>query len=206
MLFALLVLPLGTWLSSIGSPAMYFSYDLPPGQLLYALAKLIGMYAFVLIWLQVMLGLLKGDPALRRFMPPLTTTRHRMLGIVTLLTAWTHFLLFFSAVSVRNGEFAYSLLLPAFDNGIYFIAVSLGWFAVITMTLVAITGLLRRRSGGIWAFAHRLSIAVFAVALIHAQMIGSEAKSGLWFALHLCFAGAVLVALARRFTLRPQPR
>jgi hypothetical protein len=54
------------------------------------------------------------------------------------------------------------------------------------------------RTGGIWSLAHRLSLGVFCVGLVHAQMIGSEAKTTLWFALQLGLAAAVLVALFRR--------
>jgi len=97
---------------------------------------------------------------------------------------------------------AYDLLLPEFNKGIYFFAVSLGWFAVVGMTLVAIAGILRNKINGIWILAHRLSFGVFLMALVHAQMIGSEAKNGLWFVTHLCLAGAVIAALVRRFTSR----
>jgi predicted ferric reductase len=124
------------------------------------------------------------------------------LGIATLLTAWAHFLLFVTAVSLRKDTIAYDLLLPEFGKGIYFIAVSLGWFAVIGLTLVALAGLLRSKSGGIWKHAHRLSLVVFLLALVHAQMIGSEARGGTWFIVHLLFAGAVLTALIRRFVLQ----
>ena len=82
-----------------------------------------------------------------------------------------------------------------------FFGVSLGWFALVGMTLVAVAGMLRNKTQGIWVLAHRLSLAVFIVALVHAQMIGSEAKGGVWFFVHLLFAGAVLVALIRRVVL-----
>ena len=198
---AILFLPSVTWLVALGNPVTYFHFDLPPGQVPYILAKLVGLYVFVLLWLQVMLGLLQGDPLTRGLVVSWSIDRHRLLGITTLLAAWAHFLLFFSAVSLRKDTIAYDLLLPELDKGIYFVAVSLGWFALAGLNLVALTGLLRRRSGGLWALAHRLSLAVFAVALVHAQMIGSEAKGILWFAVHLCFAALVFLALFRRFVL-----
>lgn len=202
---AVLFLPPVSWLAALGNPITYFHFDLPPGQLPYILAKLAGLYVLVLLWLQVMFALLKGDPWARYLLPRWTVSKHRLLGITTLLAAWTHFLLFFTAVSLRKDAIAYAMLLPEFGKGIYFVAVSLGWFALIGMNLVAFTGLLRRRTGGIWALAHRLSLGVFLVALVHAQMIGSEAKGVLWFAVHLCFAALVLLALTRRFVLRVRP-
>ena len=156
---------------------------------MYILAKLAGMYAFILLWLQVMVALLKHDQLFGYLVPRWSPGRHRLLGIMTLLTAWTHFLCFFSAVSIRKDTIAYDLLMPEFEKGIYFFAVSLGWFALAGLTLVALTGLLRAKSQGIWVLAHRLSMAVFFVALVHAQMIGSETKSTLWFMIHLFHAG-----------------
>ncbi len=171
---------------------------------MYVLAKLAGLYAFVLLWVQVMFGLLKNDSLSRYLLPQWSMGKHRLLGIATLLTAWAHFLMFFAAVSLRKDTIAYDLLLPEFGKGIYFIAVSLGWFALIGMTLVAIAGTLRNKTHGIWVLAHRLSLAVFLMALIHAQMIGSEAKGGIWFSVHFLFASTVLVALIRKFALRTQ--
>jgi len=88
-----------------------------------------------------------------------------------------------------------------FGKGIYFIAASLGWLPLVGMTLVAVAGMLRNKTQGIWVLAHRLSLVVVLLALVHAQMIGSEVKGGIWFFVHLLFAGAVLVALIRRFVL-----
>jgi len=202
VLVAVLALPLITWIASLGNPITYFHFDLPPGQVMYILAKLAGLYVFVLLWLQVMFGLLKGDPWGRFLLLHWTVSQHRLLGITTLLAAWAHYLLFFTAVSLRKDAIGYDLLLPQFSNGIYLIAVSLGWLALVGLNLVALTGLLRARTGGLWSLAHRLSLAVFVVALIHAQMIGSEAKSGFWFTVHLLFAVTVLLALIRRFMPR----
>ena len=60
ILTTVMVLPLFTWLASIGSPMTYFHYDLPPGQIMYILAKLAGLYAFAMLWLQIMFALLKN--------------------------------------------------------------------------------------------------------------------------------------------------
>ena len=164
-------------------------------------ADLVIAYAFVLLWLQVMFGLLKHDPFSEYLLPQWSMGKHRLLGIATLLTAWAHFLLFVAAVSLRKDTIAYDLLLPEFGKGIYFIAVSLGWFALVGMTVVAVAGMLRNKTHGIWVLAHRFSLVVVLLALVHAQMIGSEAKGGVWFFVHLLFAGAVLVALIRKFVL-----
>ena len=195
-----LALPLLSWLTAIGNPFAYFRYELPPGQVLYILAKLAGMYAFVLLWFQAMMALLKRDRLSGYLVPEWTLDRHRVLGIATILTAWTHFLCFFSAVSIRKETVASDLLLPQFQEGIYSFAVSLGWIALVGLTVVALTGLLRGRRQGIWALAHRLSMLVFLLAFFHAQMIGSETKTGLWLFVHLLFLATLLLAIARRVT------
>jgi hypothetical protein len=71
----------------------------------------------------------------------------------------------------------------------------------VQLRLVALTGILRNRTQGIWVLAHRLALGVFIVGLVHAQMIGSEARGGIWFFVHVLFASAVLAALIRRFAL-----
>jgi len=149
-----------------------------------------------------MLGLLKGDPWARYLLPPWTINVHRFLGVMTLMMAWAHFLLFFTAVSLRKDAIAYDLLLPELNKGYYFIGVSLGWFALVSLNLVALAGILRNRTGGIWTRIHRLSLAVFLATLVHAQMIGSEAKGGLWMTVQLPLAALLILALARRL-VRP---
>ena len=74
---AMMLAPVLIWYRQAGDPGIYFSPAAPPGQLLYVLSKLAGMYALLLATLQLLLGFMKG--------PGLTTVstlrrRHALIG------------------------------------------------------------------------------------------------------------------------------
>lgn len=54
---------LAVWLTSVGNPLDYLRYELPPGQALYILSKLLGLVALALLWLQCLTALAQRSPA-----------------------------------------------------------------------------------------------------------------------------------------------
>jgi hypothetical protein len=198
LLIALLMAPFITWSGALGNSNTYFQEHLPPGQAFYSLSKLMGLYAIVLLWLQLMYGLLKANAVSLYGLPRWSVNWHRLFGLLTLLTAVIHFLFFFTAASIRTGSLAVHLLVPNFSNGFYTTAVSLGWFALVGLLVVAMIGLLRSKMQGVWLWAHRLSYAVIVLALIHGQLVGSEAQSTAWFYLMLLFGLSVAISLLAR--------
>jgi len=198
LLAVLFVLPLGSWLAALGNPVAYFQYELPPGQVLYILSKLLGLYAILLLWLQLMYGLLKNDALLRAVIPRWSISIHRLLGLSTLLMTSLHFVVFFIATSIRKGAVAVQLLVPDFGNGYYSTTVSLGWLALVGLWVVAVAGIARARGGHGWIGVHRLAIAVGLLALTHSLLVGSETKTTLWLIIYFFFGVTILGGVFRR--------
>ena len=198
LLAALLILPLGAWLAALGNPVAYFQYEMPPGQVLYIVSKLLGLYAIVLFWLQLMYGLLKNDVLLRSVLPQWSISTHRLLGLSTLLMTSLHFVVFFMATSLRKGSAALQLLLPDFGSGYFSTTVSLGWLALVGLWVVAIAGIARARGGRGWIGVHRIAIAVGFLAMAHSLLVGSETKTGLWLGIYFFFGVTILGGLFRR--------
>jgi hypothetical protein len=172
--FAIMLAPALIWYRQAGDPGIYFSPAAPPGQLLYVLSKLAGMYALLLATLQLMLGFMNGlglttVSMLRRL--------HALIGAGVVLLAVAHAVLFFSAVSLRQGYPAWGLLVPDFRD-FYHSHLSLGLFALVLLLAVMLTGIVRR--GGrsrIARHLHRGYVAVISLGYLHALAIGSESQS-----------------------------
>ena len=108
--------PLIAWMASVNGAMSYFRLNgLPPGQQLYLVAKLSGLFAFFLFWLQCMLALARYAPMLPDF--PVSDFRlHRRLGGATALLMLAHVALFIVAASLRTGHAAWDLLVPNLDR------------------------------------------------------------------------------------------
>lgn len=163
--------------------------DAPKGQLIYISSKLFALCAFLLLWLQLIMGLLQR----------VSKRVHVFIGIVLITFVIMHISLFIMAVSVRSGEFAYQILLPSFFSGYYKSALSIGVLALIFMLVSVTAGILRKRITIRWRIGHRFVLIMFALVVAHSLMIGSEMQSGLF--LYLLYfsifslASAVLLKL-----------
>jgi predicted ferric reductase len=167
------------FLASTGDLGLYFREPVPPGQFLYVLAKVTGLYAITLIWVQLMLGALR--PWLEAaFSPGALARLHLRLGPLALLLVLAHALLFASAVSLRSqGHFPWTLFVPQLTGPYYPRRVSLGVMALFLLFTAAAGAALRRRRGfrAVWRKLHVLNYAVFALALLHSFSIGSETRT-----------------------------
>ena len=176
LLLALFLVPGATYFHMLGDITVYFNYTVPDGQLLYILSKLIGLYAFFLLWVQILYGILHTQ-LFPTFM--LGTTRfHQNMGVVIVMLLALHIVLFVTAVSVRNGYFAYQLLLPNF-NGYYFKMVSLGIFGGLMISVAVIIAWFRRKIKKHWRAFHWLVLLAFIMIFFHSYLIGSETRTGL---------------------------
>jgi DMSO/TMAO reductase YedYZ heme-binding membrane subunit len=204
VMIAALVLPGVTWWSSIDAPARYLAAGVPPGQLLYVLAKLAGLYAMALLWLQVLYGLLRETawavPA-RRW----TVAAHRNLGITVAMLAVLHAGLFITGVSMRAGHFAAGLLVPNFGGAYYASTVSLGVTAAWLLIAVILAAALRRREGLQWVWVHRLGLPALALVFFHSLLVGSESRLGAMPYLYGIMGVVFCAALIYRFGPRRRP-
>ena len=177
--FILLALIPGiTFLSTTGDISVYFSSPVLDGQFLYIVSKLVGLYAMFLLWLQVMLGLL-GKQVLSRLGLDFKPAFHASLGLTVVGLLLAHITLFVIAASIRNGNFAYQLLLPNLFGHYYPMIVSLGliaaWLILVALLFVA----LRTRFQFLWKWGHRLTLPAFFLVFFHSYLIGSETRAGL---------------------------
>lgn len=191
-------IPLLAWWQSVGDLRVYIDYQTPPGQLLYVLSKLAGLYALFLGWLQILFVLLKHSVAGglgRRW----SLAFHRALGLTVLGCMTLHALLFITAASLRTGHVAFGLLAPNF-SGFYAIAVTLGLFGLYGMIIVALAGLLRAAGYSRAIGWHYAAIPVFVCAYLHSLLIGTETRASLLLALYTLMGVTLLAACMHRLS------
>jgi predicted ferric reductase len=205
----LLMVPVQTWLLLGGDFSEYLNHETPPGQLSYLLAKLSALYALVLLWAQVLLGLLKH----RLSSAPSSVVGakrwasiHRALGLATLLLILTHVLLFVAATSLRNGHLAWDLLLP-WGQGYYRTMVASGAAALWLAALAIAVRFIRRLQGRAKTWLHRLALVAVILVLLHSLTIGTESRAGWMLWGYGFMAISLLVALIDRLhrALRSRP-
>ena len=192
VLLLVVALPAIIWRQQTGDLGVYFSPSTPPGQLLYVLSKLAGMYALLFIALQIIVSL-----AGRLKLIPLHRLRlsHPILGILVVFLGVAHALLFFTAVSLRQGDPAWGLLFPGFRD-FYHTHLTLGVFGLWILIAVMISGVVRFVSGSSAArMLHRGYWASITLVYIHALAIGTESQSRLGLALYSTLGGVVLMLL-----------
>ena len=148
-----------------------FRIQAPDGQANYLASKVFGLTAFILLWWQIIFGLSLKENADKKL--------HIVLGLSLVSLIMLHVILFFSAVSIRNEEYAFGLLVPNFASGYYKIALSLGIIALILLFFTAVSGLLMKRRSMTFKYGHKAVFLMFSLVAAHSYMIGSEIQSGL---------------------------
>lgn len=194
-----LSIPILVWWQSMANPAIYFSHQLPPGQIHYVISKLIGLYAILFIWLQILVAVY-AQKSTGKLIPKITPKRHLWLGCMTMLFSVLHASMFIWGVSLRSGHFASHLLWPDFLGGFYNFAVALGVIGLWSVMLVAISGYKRKSSPrkGFWRLAHKLSVVAFLLVFLHSFLIGTESRIGIMFYFYVGMAAVLLCVLLHR--------
>jgi DMSO/TMAO reductase YedYZ heme-binding membrane subunit len=196
--------PIIVWGASVNDPMAYLrGSGLPSGQQLYLLAKLAGLLAFSLFWLQCMLTLARYAPKRLGF-PMSDLWAHKCLGIATALLIFGHVGSFIGAASARTGHLAAELLLPSFTQGHYKLYVGLGAIAFWLVCATVFAGWQRARGVRRWRAVHQLWPLVFGLVFLHAFCIGSESRYGamrylmIFMVLSLGIAGVARFLYSRR--------
>ena len=191
--------PLIVWMASVNDPMSYFRFNgLPPGQQLYLVAKLSGLFAIFLFWLQCMLALARYAPIALGF--PVSDFRlHRRLGIATALLILAHVAPFVVAASLRTGHAAWDLLIPNFTHGYYRMNIGLGAIAFWIVCLTVFAGWRTARGQRHWKMVHLLWPVVFGLAFLHAFAIGTESRYGAMRYLVIFIAVSLSVAAVVRW-------
>ena len=196
LFIGLMVIPGLALLATAGDITTYFRYRVLDGQFLYVASKFIGLYAFLMLWLQVMYGLL-GEGGRRRLNIPSELRLHRHLAYAVLTLFTLHIALFVTGVSIRNGHFAYKLLLPHIEP-YYQSMVSLGLLGAVLLFATVVFAWWRDRVPGLWKWGHRLSLPAFFAIYFHSFLIGSETRVGLMEYLYYGMLVSVVAALGLR--------
>jgi DMSO/TMAO reductase YedYZ heme-binding membrane subunit len=199
VLFLICCAPLFVWMASVNDPMSYVRLDgLPPGQQLYLIAKLAGLFALCLFWLQCMLALARHAPVVPGF--PVSDLRlHRHLGVATALLILAHVVCFIVAASLRTGQASWDLLLPDFSHGYYRFYLGLGAIAFWIVCLTVFAGWRVARGQRNWKAVHRLWPAVFGLAFLHAFAIGTESRFGAMRTLVVFIVASLIIAGTTRF-------
>ncbi len=191
-LLVVMTLPAMIWYQQTGELGVYYSPSTPPGQLLYVLSKLAGMYALLFIALQIIVSL---AGRLKQASIPHLRLLHPLLGTFVVLLGMTHALLFFAAVSVRQGDPAWGLLFPGFRD-FYHTHLTLGLFGLWILITVMISGFTRSINRSHFAkILHRGYWLAIVLVYIHALAIGTETQSRLGLALYSILGGVAMMLL-----------
>ena len=191
--------PLAVWMASVNDPMSYVRLGgLPPGQQLYLVAKLAGLFAVFLFWLQCLLALARHAPMVPGF--PVSDLRlHRRLGVVTALLILAHVVCFTVAASLRTGHVSWDLLLPNFTHGYYKFYLGLGAIAFWIVCLTVFAGWRVSRGHARWKRIHLMWPAVFGLAFLHAFAIGTESRFGAMRYLVLFLVASLIIVGIGRF-------
>jgi predicted ferric reductase len=173
------LVPLGLWLLTTGNPLFYFLEDTPPGQGLYVISKGFALLALSLFWFQCVAALTKSTPNIAGFFR-LSPRAHKLIGSTLLALILAHVFLFFYAVSLRSGHFAFGVLIPSFSHGFYKFYVSLGVIALALLIVGLVAGILRSKYLNVFTrWGHRLWFVAFGLIFLHGVNIGTETRLGI---------------------------
>ncbi len=191
-LCSIVAVPIALWIYSVGDVSDYFGADVPQGQLLYVISKLLGLIAITLVGLQVTLVHLRQYAWFKRV--SWSKQSHKILGLTLFIAVCLHVGLFVSAASLRSGHVALGPLSIRLSQGFYDQMISLGAMAFYLMVVVVILGMLIFRSRKYIALKRWHGVLVLlatTLAMVHSVSVGSETRS----APMLLFYGSLFVVL-----------
>jgi predicted ferric reductase len=195
------VSPVVAWFASVNDPFAYFRTGLPAGQQMYLVAKLSGLLAMFVFWLQAMLALARRAPILVGF-PSSGPRLHKLLGIATVMLIFAHVGLFVAAASTRSDQIAWDLLWPDFTHGYYRTHIGLGAVALWMTPLMLFAGWRLSRGRRAWKVVHMVWPIAFVLVFLHAYGIGTESRFGAMRYVVLFVIASLAIALFHRLYRR----
>lgn len=179
-----------------GAEAVLSGHDFKTGAL--AIFPLYGLYAFTLLWFQLMLGSMM--PWLRRLYRRVEAW-HRVQGVFVLLFATLHPLYILIGLGFEK-YFAYDWI-----ASVQYPYLVVAYSALGLMYTTVLTALLRQVSfvRRWWRQVHVLNYLVFGLAWVHSWNLGTDTQSDalrpVWILFGVTAAGAGLWRLASRWRL-----
>jgi glycine/D-amino acid oxidase-like deaminating enzyme/nitrite reductase/ring-hydroxylating ferredoxin subunit len=199
VLLAVLIFPAYFFFSQRGGIGFLAEADFKTTSIL--LFPLVGLYAFTLLWVQVMLG---SSMVLFRKVYSWIEKFHHVEGVFVLLFALLHPSLLFLGYGPA-GYFSYSFIIPEQKLFVY-----LGQVQLFLMMLTVATALLRKSRWlkKKWHYIHFLNYVVFISAWTHSWFLGSDVRTtGLryvWIFFGLTFLLSAIARLVRGIRARSQ--
>jgi len=192
VLWLVLAIPAVQWLVSLSDPILWES-QLPPGQWLYLLSKLVAQYAFLLLTIQLGLGLSLVSKRIQTSSDHIIF--HRNIGLSVLFAVLSHACLFIGGVWLRSGHFPLAVIMIQFDQGYYNTFVSVGVIAACLLICVTILGVARKRIPRLFGYLHRVAWLVWGLGFWHSLAIGTETNSTVVWSWIYYLAALVITAL-----------
>jgi glycine/D-amino acid oxidase-like deaminating enzyme/nitrite reductase/ring-hydroxylating ferredoxin subunit/DMSO/TMAO reductase YedYZ heme-binding membrane subunit len=196
---AVLIFPAYFFFSQRGGIGFLADADFQTTSIL--LFPLVGLYAFTLLWVQVMLG---SSMVLFRKVFPWIEKFHHAEGVFVLLFALLHPSLLFLGYGPA-GYLSYDFVIPEQKLFVY-----LGQVQLFLMILTVATALLRKSRWlqKKWHYVHFLNYVVFISAWTHSWFLGSDVRTtGLryvWIFFGLTFLASGIARLVRGIRARSQ--
>lgn len=189
----LVILILPSWVFFSERGGLSFLDGLESPDMSAAIFPLVGLYALLLVWTQVMLGSLM--PLWQKIFPKIFVF-HRAEGVFALLFATLHPLLLIGGIGLAP-FMANDFVSPAQVK-----YVLLGKTVLMLVYLTVATALLMRQKilNRWWRKIHILNYAVFVGAWIHSWNLGSDIQSTNLQYLWIGFGLSVAIALILRMT------
>jgi predicted ferric reductase len=175
-LAGLLLLPQLIFLGEVKGLGLYLGSQPPPGQGTYIMMRAAGHLAFVLVFLQVLLGA-RGFAIARYLGERSLLSLHRALGVTTLSMAFLHPIFFLWARTLRTGSLDIAKTFLPSPTDYYHNRLLLGALMLYGLVGTAVYGLLGpRRAPRVWRAIHRFNYLIFFGLWYHAISIGSETR------------------------------
>ncbi|MCR4306154.1 MAG: ferric reductase-like transmembrane domain-containing protein [Candidatus Daviesbacteria bacterium] len=164
--------------------------------LLFFLHRGLGIYAFSLIFLALLMG--STISLLDRFFTPgKAFVTHRIIAIVAFVLSLLHPLFLFSTY-LSEGNLSYIIPFQTGTNLFYFF---LGIFALMLLILTVTSALLRFRLGPKWLFIHRFNYLIFWLIFFHGLNLGVDTKTSFAGFLYLTYGAIVGIVTIRRLLI-----
>lgn len=167
-------------------------------ELLFLLHRIFGLYAFSLIFLQIILG--SGRPILAHLFPSYAIINfHQSSGKIAFLFAFLHPILLLSTYFTES-NLGYVTSFLAGDMSVYFWTGVIAYFALFVSVGAAI---FRRYIGPNWVYFHRLNYLIFWLIFFHSFQFGLDVHSDLGQGMYLVY-GTIVGALTLRKFFAPK--
>ncbi len=192
-----LLFPFIVWFGSVGNILDYFDPDVPPGQFLYILSKLAGLFSISLLMLQFLLIVLR-KLNISKFHRYWSTRYHQSLGLILVLLISAHVFLFVAAASLRSEHLVLHLFLPRLTTGYYDQMVSLGSLGFVGVISLVVIGRCLVVGRHIEKYdirrIHRILVFfTISVITLHSIAIGSETSSLVMTVFYTTFIAIFLI-------------